>query len=198
MVAGPPGVVACMSPVLAAEPALRWFAADTAPPARLGSLPMTEDTHRAPPEDASARAERFEREALVYVDQLYSAALRMTRNPTDADEHLHQLLPQEAAGADAGRFGEHRGLAARPSGLAHLQRAAVRRGGGSGQPARLRRQGRAAVHRGRVPDRGVPGRRRGLRLQGDRGDHGDADRHRDVATAPRAPPAARAAHRLRT
>jgi len=86
-----------MSPVLAAEPALRWFAADTAPPARLGSLPMTEDTHRAPPEDASARAERFEREALVYVDQLYSAALRMTRNPTDAEDLVQETIAKAFA-----------------------------------------------------------------------------------------------------
>lgn len=32
------------------------------------------------------RVVRFERDALVYLDQLYGAALRMTRNPTDAED----------------------------------------------------------------------------------------------------------------
>ncbi len=32
------------------------------------------------------RAARFERDALVYLDQLYGAALRMTRNPSDAED----------------------------------------------------------------------------------------------------------------
>ena len=31
------------------------------------------------------RAARFERDAMVYLDQLYAAALRMTRNPADAE-----------------------------------------------------------------------------------------------------------------
>ena len=60
--------------------------------ARLGSWPMSDDTHRAPEEDAAARAERFENEALVYVDQLYSAALRMTRNPTDAEDLVQETV----------------------------------------------------------------------------------------------------------
>jgi RNA polymerase sigma-70 factor (ECF subfamily) len=53
---------------------------------------MSEDTSRAPAEDATARAERFENEALVYVDQLYSAALRMTRNPTDAEDLVQETI----------------------------------------------------------------------------------------------------------
>ena len=32
------------------------------------------------------RAARFERDAMVYLDQLYAAALRMTRNPADAED----------------------------------------------------------------------------------------------------------------
>ncbi|MBU6313282.1 MAG: RNA polymerase, partial [Actinomycetales bacterium] len=32
------------------------------------------------------RAARFERDALPYLDQLYGAALRMTRNPADAED----------------------------------------------------------------------------------------------------------------
>ena len=53
---------------------------------------MSDDTNRAPAEDAAARAERFEAEALVYVDQLYSAALRMTRNPTDAEDLVQEAI----------------------------------------------------------------------------------------------------------
>ena len=48
-----------------------------------------------------------------------------------------------------------------------------------------------------LPSRGVPGRRRGLRLQGDRGDHGHPDRHGDVPAEPRPHPVAQPAGRLR-
>nr|WP_304522423.1 sigma-70 family RNA polymerase sigma factor [Actinotalea sp. Marseille-Q4924] len=85
------------------------LAVDTAPPTgapattvvvvgRLGSIPMSEDTHRAPAEeDDGARAERFETEALVYVDQLYSAALRMTRNPADAEDLVQETVAKAFA-----------------------------------------------------------------------------------------------------
>lgn len=58
---------------------------------------MSEDTHRAPEEDASARAARFEEEALVHVDQLYSAALRMTRNPADAEDLVQETIAKAFA-----------------------------------------------------------------------------------------------------
>ncbi|MGI5996563.1 MAG: sigma factor, partial [Saccharomonospora viridis] len=35
-------------------------------------------------------AERFEREAMPLVDQLYSAAMRMTRNPADAEDLVQE------------------------------------------------------------------------------------------------------------
>ncbi len=37
-------------------------------------------------ETPEERATRFERDAMVYLDQLYGAALRMTRNPADAED----------------------------------------------------------------------------------------------------------------
>jgi len=66
--------------------------------AGLGSFPMTEDTHRAPvTEDDADRTERFEAEALVYLDQLYGAALRMTRNPADAEDLVQETFAKAFA-----------------------------------------------------------------------------------------------------
>ncbi|GAB3846199.1 sigma-70 family RNA polymerase sigma factor [Nesterenkonia populi] len=41
-------------------------------------------------ETALARQARFERDAMQYVDQLYSAAMRMTRNPQDAEDLVQE------------------------------------------------------------------------------------------------------------
>ena len=66
--------------------------------AGLGFFPMTEDTHRAPvTEDDADRSERFEAEALVYLDQLYGAALRMTRNPADAEDLVQETFAKAFA-----------------------------------------------------------------------------------------------------
>jgi RNA polymerase sigma-70 factor (ECF subfamily) len=42
------------------------------------------------PETAEERTARFERDALQYMDQLYAGALRMTRNPSDAEDLLQE------------------------------------------------------------------------------------------------------------
>lgn len=57
-----------------------------------------DDPNRAPEaEDAGARAQRFERDAMQYVDQLYSAAMRMTRNPTDAEDLVQETYTKAFA-----------------------------------------------------------------------------------------------------
>ena len=56
---------------------------------------MTDDQHRdasAPVESAEDRALRFERDALPFIDQLYSAAMRMTRNPADAEDLVQETF----------------------------------------------------------------------------------------------------------
>ncbi|PPK69851.1 sigma-70 family RNA polymerase sigma factor [Actinokineospora auranticolor] len=42
------------------------------------------------PETPASRAARFERDAMPLLDQLYSAALRMTRNPADAEDLVQE------------------------------------------------------------------------------------------------------------
>ncbi|NUL48213.1 sigma-70 family RNA polymerase sigma factor [Cellulosimicrobium funkei] len=62
---------------------------DTQDAARGPAAHDTADVDRATESD-SARRERFERDALEYVDQLYSAAMRMTRNPQDAEDLVQE------------------------------------------------------------------------------------------------------------
>ncbi len=69
-----------------------------ADPAPVRSVVMSEDTDRAPAEEtAAARTARFEDEALVHLDQLYSAALRMTRNPADAEDLVQEAFAKAFA-----------------------------------------------------------------------------------------------------
>ena len=65
---------------------------------------MTETTEgdqgtlRAPEGETDAqRTVRFEAEALQYLDQLYSAALRMTRNPSDAEDLVQETFTKAFA-----------------------------------------------------------------------------------------------------
>ena len=64
----------------------------------LGFEPMTEDTSRAPEaETQEQRTARFEADALQYLDQLYSAAMRMTRNPADAEDLVQEAYTKAFA-----------------------------------------------------------------------------------------------------
>ena len=108
----PHRVVRIMSCALAVRPTSRYLPGIDDPVSRgwngpassrqvvagLGSSTMNEDTDRAPgAEDDAARSERFETEALVYLDQLYGAALRMTRNPADAEDLVQETFTKAFA-----------------------------------------------------------------------------------------------------
>ncbi|MGW8380092.1 sigma-70 family RNA polymerase sigma factor [Streptomyces sp. ODS28] len=48
-------------------------------------------------ETEAQRSARFERDALNYLDQMYSAALRMTRNPADAEDLVQETYAKAYA-----------------------------------------------------------------------------------------------------
>ncbi|HWJ83226.1 MAG TPA: sigma-70 family RNA polymerase sigma factor [Nocardioides sp.] len=50
------------------------------------------DTIDLETETPAERSARFERDALPYLDQLYSAAMRMTRNPADAEDLVQETF----------------------------------------------------------------------------------------------------------
>src|SRR5689334_7889133 len=48
-------------------------------------------------ESSGERSARFERDALEFLDQMYSAALRMTRNPADAEDLVQETYAKAYA-----------------------------------------------------------------------------------------------------
>jgi RNA polymerase sigma-70 factor (ECF subfamily) len=49
------------------------------------------------PETLAERDERFERDVLPFLDQLYAAAMRMTRNPSDAEDLVQETFAKAYA-----------------------------------------------------------------------------------------------------
>src|SRR3712207_3483878 len=49
------------------------------------------------PETAEERADRFERDAMPYLEQLYAAAMRMTRNQQDAEDLVQETFAKAYA-----------------------------------------------------------------------------------------------------
>jgi RNA polymerase sigma-70 factor, ECF subfamily len=58
-------------------------------------LPVMTQTPDA--ETVEQRTARFEQDAMVYLDQLYSAAMRMTRNPQDAEDLVQETYAKAFA-----------------------------------------------------------------------------------------------------
>ena len=73
-----------------------------APGVRLDSGTPTGEEFRLPtelqPDEADQRAEQFEELAMPLLDQLYGAALRMTRNPADAEDLVQEAYAKAFAG----------------------------------------------------------------------------------------------------
>lgn len=67
----------------------------------LGSGAMSDASATAAAESADQRAARFERDALQYLDALYGAALRMTRNPVDAEDLVQETYLKAFAAFDS-------------------------------------------------------------------------------------------------
>jgi len=99
-------VIALLQPHVA-PPSARYLAAtDTLGP-RVGLGPMTQNIDDlgdieglgdpaeeidVATESAEDRTARFERDALPFLDQLYGAAMRMTRNPADAEDLVQETF----------------------------------------------------------------------------------------------------------
>src|SRR6185437_12384309 len=63
------------------------------PPGAIVSKPRSAgdpEGSRVAEETVEARRARFERDALPFLDQLYAAAMRMTRNPSDAEDLVQE------------------------------------------------------------------------------------------------------------
>ena len=58
---------------------------------------LTQPSEAEVEETVEQRTARFERDALVYIDQLYSAAMRMTRNPHDAEDLVQETYAKAFA-----------------------------------------------------------------------------------------------------
>ena len=67
-----------------------------------GEQPCPEDGVQQTPQEVAQESSaelsaRFERDALSFLDQMYSAALRLTRNPTDAEDLVQEMYAKAYA-----------------------------------------------------------------------------------------------------
>jgi RNA polymerase sigma-70 factor, ECF subfamily len=88
-------VLAMLDRPSAATPRLRWEVMSDINPQIPGTVDETPvDPAEVDPqtETEAERQTRFERDALPFLDQLYSAAMRMTRNPADAEDLVQETF----------------------------------------------------------------------------------------------------------
>jgi RNA polymerase sigma-70 factor (ECF subfamily) len=60
-------------------------------------MTQSPDADKGAAESVEERTARFERDAMQYLDQLYSAAMRMTRNPQDAEDLVQETYAKAFA-----------------------------------------------------------------------------------------------------
>jgi RNA polymerase sigma-70 factor (ECF subfamily) len=89
---GHAGVIEEVGPVTGTDDST----ASTAGASGSGVPPVPQAAGEAP-ESETERSERFERDALNFLDQMYSAALRMTRNPADAEDLVQETYAKAYA-----------------------------------------------------------------------------------------------------
>src|SRR4030081_537928 len=86
---------------LASPTLTRPRGSDLRHPGRVSSYGYREGVGPVPetpvPERLAERSERFEADVMPYLDQLYSAALRMTRNPADAEDLVQETFAKAYA-----------------------------------------------------------------------------------------------------
>lgn len=76
---------------------LGWSAMETDQPTTEELQAQADATVDVATESPQERAARFEREAMPLLDQMYSAALRTTRNPTDAEDLVQETYAKAFA-----------------------------------------------------------------------------------------------------
>ena len=98
--------------VVAKLPApVAWAAMVTDEPVQpVQSEQPVQDPGTASQASSAAMAERFERDAMPLLDQLFGAAMRMTRNPQDAEDLVQETYAKAFAAFD--RFEEGTNLRA--------------------------------------------------------------------------------------
>jgi len=74
------------------EAGLRIGSTSQSPPSIKVAQVSGPTVEEASEESSEQRNSRFERDALPFLDQLYSAALRMTRNPADAEDLVQETF----------------------------------------------------------------------------------------------------------
>jgi len=77
------------------------------PPASVQPSPAMPERAGPVPETAEQRSLRFERDVLPYLDQLYAAAMRMTRNPADAEDLVQETFAKAYASFHQFQQGTH-------------------------------------------------------------------------------------------